>query len=174
MGVSARKRGLSPKCDTSKHARLCAVLIMIVNNNRARHRRLPDVMRALRCLRTYPTIGTTPDRLDARRLDRRESDYLSIISTHTHTIGFWFARRTVTVYYSRRVIVPGARRRGRACGFDRPDFINTVATMRANTQASERANSRKCARGASSCIVTDDYLDTSDVRSATDAFSSNL
>jgi len=80
MGVSAE--ALSSKCDTSERARLRAMLIMIVNNNRVRHRRLPDVMRALYRLGTYTAIGATP------MVDRRESDYLSIMSTRTHTIGF--------------------------------------------------------------------------------------
>lgn len=49
MGVSTLFllfTSLNPKCDMSERARLRSVLIMIVNNNRARHRRLPDVTRA--------------------------------------------------------------------------------------------------------------------------------
>lgn len=142
-----------------ERARLRTVLIMIVNNNRARHRRLPDVTRALYRLRTPPS---------AQRLDRRENDYLSIISTHTHTIGFWFASHSYSLLFA-----SGDRTRRRACGFDRLDFINTVATMRVNMRASEfsRVRTWSVRHAAPSCIVTViGYLGCS----TTDAFGSNL
>lgn len=75
MGVSAE--ALSPKCDTSERAKLRTVLIMIVNNNRARHRRLPDVTRALYRLGTYTTIGATPT-------VRSTGERLSINHKHAH------------------------------------------------------------------------------------------
>lgn len=102
MGVSAE--ALSPKCDTSERARLRAVLIMIVNNNRAHHRRLPDVTRALyRPGYIYTIIN------GATSTVRSTGERLSINHKHAHAYAHQSAsdsRRTATVYYSRRAIVP--------------------------------------------------------------------
>lgn len=165
MGVSAE--ALSPKCDTSERAKLRTVLIMIVNNNRARHRRLPDVTRALyrpRYIQHHHRIGATP-------MVRSTGERLSINHKHAHAHN----RLLIRVARLQFIIRVGrSYTRRRACGFDRPDFINTVATTRANARVS--ANSRECARGAPPrcAVYRHGYLDISDVRSATDAFGSNL
>lgn len=123
MGVSAET--LSPKCDTSERARLRAVLIMIVNNNRAHHRHLPDVTRALHRLdarhRHHPRA--------TRRPGRRER--LSINHKHAH-VRDWHLIPVARLQFIIRI--------GRSSlpvrGFDRPDFINT---WRQGKRSSKRA-----------------------------------
>lgn len=161
MGVSAE--ALSSKCDTSERARLRTVLIMIVNNNRARHRRLPDVTRALYRLRTPPSAQN-----QRRRLDRRGSDYLSIISTHTHVHNWLLIlRRVATVYYSRRPIVPA----GGPVDLTGRISLTSLATMRANSaRASEFSRVRTCR----TVPYRHSYSDISGARSTTGALGSNL
>jgi len=85
-----------------------SVLIIIVNNNRERYRHLP------RCCARY-----APSWMHRHRRSL-ESDYLSIISTHTYAIGLRFPP-SATVYYSHRPVVPAVT--------DKPDFINTLGDI---------------------------------------------